>query len=195
MPKSDVTEAAILNAAERLFMERGLAAVKLEHIAKAVGMRHASLYYYAPGGKEDLYVRVVERALARHKAGLEGAILGASPDLRAQMHAAAAWFCSQQPLDLSHMIRADLPILDARTARKLDAQIDVALRDPFVAAIRQSRTQGALVDNDPEFLAFGMLALLQSMFNIPAAYAPDAAARLAIARRAADMLLFGWLKR
>jgi AcrR family transcriptional regulator len=195
MRKSEVTETAILDAAERLFMEKGLAAVKLEHIAKAIKMRHASLYYYAPGGKDELFARVVERSLARHQAGLTGAILGAGGDLRAQMHAVAAWFCSQPPLDLTRMIRADLPLLDARVARKLDALIDISLRDPLSGAIRRAIADGTIDAQDPEFLAFGMLALLQSTLNIPDAYAPDIQTRIAIAQRSADTLLFGWLKR
>jgi AcrR family transcriptional regulator len=195
MGKRETTETAILDAAERLFMQHGLAAVTLEQIAKAIDMRHASLYYHAPGGKDDLFVRVVERALARHQAGLTQAIRDAGTDLRAQMHAVARWFCSQPPLDLTHMIRADLPLLDPPIARALEVKIERALRDPLAAAIGQAMTDGALDAHDPEFLAFGMLALLQSVFNIPDVYAPDTQTRIAIAERTVDTLLFGWFKR
>jgi AcrR family transcriptional regulator len=66
---SNSTHQTILDAAERLFAERGYAAVKMHDIARAVDMRHASLYYYAPAGKEQLYVEVMERNFNRHRAG------------------------------------------------------------------------------------------------------------------------------
>ena len=45
----------VLDVAEALFAERGLARVTMREIAHAACMRHASLYHHAPGGKEQLY--------------------------------------------------------------------------------------------------------------------------------------------
>ncbi|HEY9353781.1 MAG TPA: helix-turn-helix domain-containing protein [Nocardioides sp.] len=44
----------ILDAAARLFTERGFAATSTREIAEMVGMRQASLYYHFPCGKEEI---------------------------------------------------------------------------------------------------------------------------------------------
>jgi len=46
-----------------LFSKRGYIRVRLRDIASAMGMKHASLYYYAPAGKQQLFIEVVERNL------------------------------------------------------------------------------------------------------------------------------------
>ncbi len=45
----------VLDAAERLFAERGYASVTLRDIAAEVGIRHTSLYHHVPGGKEAIF--------------------------------------------------------------------------------------------------------------------------------------------
>ena len=102
------TRQRILDAAEELFSKRGYAAVRLRDIAGAVGMRHASLYYYAPKGKQQLFVEVMERNFARHLEGLAAAISGAGDDLRAQMYAVAEWLITQPPLDFGRMQQSDM---------------------------------------------------------------------------------------
>src|SRR5690348_6377925 len=90
----------ILKVAEELFSKRGFAAVTLRDIAAAVGMRHASLYYYAPGGKEALFVEVMRRSFHRHREGMAQAIADAGDDFSDQMNAVSTWIISQPPMDL-----------------------------------------------------------------------------------------------
>lgn len=47
LPQNE-TRTRLLDAADGLFSRRGHTAVTLRDIASKVGMRHASLYYYAP---------------------------------------------------------------------------------------------------------------------------------------------------
>lgn len=56
--KSAVTRQRILDAAARIFRERGYAATTLADIAEAAGLRTASLYYYF-GSKEELVEEVL----------------------------------------------------------------------------------------------------------------------------------------
>ena len=129
----------VLDVAERLFTERGYTAVTLRDIAAELGMRQASLYYHAPGGKEELFVTVTERGFARHQAGLEAAIAAAPADLRAQLRAAAAWLLSQPPMDWGRMMRSDMPAIGEAHARRLTQAADVAVMQPiarcFAAAL------------------------------------------------------------
>ena len=55
-------EQDILNAAKRLFAQRGYGGVSLDHIAKAVGASKQNLLYYFPS-KEELYRRVLHGVL------------------------------------------------------------------------------------------------------------------------------------
>ena len=124
----------VLSAAETLFMEHGYAAVTLRDIAGALGIRQASLYYHAPGGKEDLFVRVVERALARHQAGLEAAIAEAGTNLRAQLNAAAAWLLSQPAMNFARMVQSDIASVEGEARQRLTHQARLALIEPLQGA-------------------------------------------------------------
>ena len=56
----DATTAAILDAAEELFRERGYEAVTVRDIAEQAGVSHALVHQYA-GSKEDLFRAVLSR--------------------------------------------------------------------------------------------------------------------------------------
>jgi AcrR family transcriptional regulator len=193
--RNNVTEAEILDAAERLFNERGYTGVTLQQIAAAVHMRHASLYYYAPQGKEQLYVAVMERTFRQHGDGLMSAIIEAGDDLRAQIHAVARWFALRPPLDLGRIVHADMPAINPADAQRL---VDVSLqtlRAPIAAAIRAASKRDVVNVSDPDLAAMGLVALLQSIHNIPHTFVTTPEAKVATAQAAADMLLYGWLKR
>lgn len=49
----------VLDAASRLFTERGYANTSTRQIAEAVGIRQASLYYHFEGGKPDMLAEVL----------------------------------------------------------------------------------------------------------------------------------------
>jgi len=192
--KRDLTYQRILDAAERLFAEHGLAAITLQDIARAVRMRHASLYYYAPKGKEQLYVEVTQRGFQRHGDGLVAAI-ATGGEFRSQMYAVAEWFASHAPIDLGRIVRSELPTLDPADAQRLIDFSLAALRTPIASAIREAVSQGIITVNDPEFAAMGLVGLVQSVHNIPHQFLPTEQARIAAAHDAVDMVLFGWVRR
>jgi AcrR family transcriptional regulator len=187
------TRARILDAAEELFATRGYAAVKLRDIASAVGLRHASLYYYVPGGKEQLYVEVMERTFVRHRVGLEQAIAQAGDDLRAQMHAVAQWLVTQPPLDITRMQYADMPVLDPTHANQLMKLAYDSLRTPVVGAIDRGVKTGRIAVPDLDIAAMGLISLLQSVHSIPVAYRTIPTERLG--QQLTDMLFDGWRTR
>jgi AcrR family transcriptional regulator len=88
--RSQVTVTAILDAAARVFEERGFAAGTTNRVAERAGVGVGSLYEYFPN-KDALLVAVVERELERERSKLL-AILEPGPDRRdlaAQLHAFA----------------------------------------------------------------------------------------------------------
>lgn len=188
----NATRARLLDVAEELFSSRGYTAVRLRDIAQALGMRHASLYYYAPGGKEQLYVEVMERSMRRHRAGLEQAIIQAGEEFRVQLHAVADWLAAQPPLDVTRMYQADMRELGEERAEQLMALAYDSLRLPIGAAIARAQDAGEVSVPDVDLAAMALVSLVESVHAIPAAYRGQDAASLG--RQLADMLLDGWLR-
>jgi AcrR family transcriptional regulator len=77
---------AVLDAAARLFSERGYEGASMRDIAKAAGMLAGSMYYHF-ASKEDLLIAVHEAGVARFEAAVEGAI-SAGQDPWSQLEAA-----------------------------------------------------------------------------------------------------------
>lgn len=160
----------VLVAAESLFMERGYAAVTLRDIADALGIKQASLYYHAPGGKEELFVVVVERALDRHQAGLEAALAEAGPELRAQLNAAAAWLLSQPAMNFARMVQSDIASVEGEARQRLTQQARQALIDPLQQAFLPAvlaRGEGPM---HAAMLAGAYLSMIEMVHVLPAEF-------------------------
>ncbi len=157
----------VLDAAERLFAEKGYASVTLRDIAAAVGIRHASLYHHAPGGKEELFVEVAGRNFARHREGLGAAIAGAAPDVRARLRAAADWLLSQPPMDLVRMVYSDMPSIDPAHAARLSRVAYDSLLAPIEAVLIEAREGGEIDHRNPGLIAGGLVGMIESLYAVP----------------------------
>lgn len=183
------TRTRILDAADGLFSRRGYAAVTLRDIASEVGMRHASLYYYAPGGKEQLFVEVMERNLRQHRAGIGEAIAGAGDDLGAQLIAVAHWLLQQPPLDFARMAHADLHALPPEPADRL-ARLAYAVHDPIIAAFTAARERGETRFADADLAALSFVSVIQGLHAVPASYTGGSLSP--VVQRVVGMMLDGW---
>ncbi len=187
------TRMRILEVADELFSTRGYTGVRLRDIADAVGMKHASLYYYAPGGKQQLFIEVMERNFQRHHEGLSKALNVPGADLRGRLYGAAQWLVGQPPLDIARIAQADTnELLPEQASALMNLAFDL-LRSPIREALVpvQQASQINLPDLDLAALAF--LSLIQSVHNIPNEYGEKV--KQDVARQLVDMLLDGWLKR
>ena len=143
-PLNSEARERVFVAAERLFAERGYTAVTLKDIAAAIGIRHASLYHHVPGGKEELYLEVMERHFKHHAVGLQHAIAQAEPHVGAQLKAAAYWLLSQPPLDLIRLVHSDLPALAADHAERLSLLAFHSLLIPLRLVLQQAQERGEI---------------------------------------------------
>lgn len=80
MGKREVTQIALLRAAEKLFAERGVDNVSLREIAAAAGQRNNSAAAYHFGDKREL----IEALLHRHSGPIDDAFVPAIERLRAE---------------------------------------------------------------------------------------------------------------
>lgn len=179
----------VLDTAERLFMEKGFAPVTLRDIADELGIRQASLYYHFPEGKEQLYVMVVERVFARHRAGMEAAIGTAGLSLCARLQAVADWFGTQPAMNFLGMMHADLPALGAPNAARVAQIAYQAMFGPLQAILVDAQDRGEARSFDPRVIAGFFIALLDGITfsltqqqNVP---------RSVLAREAVQLMLVG----
>ena len=184
----------LLDVAERLFQRRGLARVTMRDVAEAAGVRQASLYHHAPGGKAQLYREVFERMIAHHGRGLEAAIRAAGPQLRPRLRAVARWYGGQAPMHFLRMMTSDMPALGEVEAQALAGPAYAALMRPITEAFRDAARAGETRAVDPDLLAGSLLAILDGVaFAESRAY--GAQDRAAMADAMIDVLLDGLVDR
>ena len=192
-PGDNETYERILAAAGALFLARGYEAVSLRAIGEAVGMEHASLYYYARGGKKQLYIDVLETTLKRHRAGIADAIAGAGDDLRDQLRAVGRWLVSQPPLDMSRVIQMDASAIGAEAAARLSRLANDALREPLVAALRRARAHEQITLRNLDMAALAFLTLVEVVHRVPAG--ANKLPMEAYLDELIEMLMLGWVGR
>jgi TetR/AcrR family transcriptional regulator, cholesterol catabolism regulator len=157
----------VLAVAEQLFSVHGYTGVTLRDIAQALGIKHASLYYHVPGGKEALFVEVTERNLRRHQQGLEAAISAAGDEIEAQLQAAARWFLAQHVLDFTRMITQDMAEISADHARRLTQIAYDSVMWPTARVFQQAAAHGQIKAVDPTLLAGVLLSFIEGIHNLP----------------------------
>lgn len=187
------THQMILDVADEMFSTYGYNATRLRDIASKVGIKHASLYYYVPGGKEQLYVEVMERNFQRHRAGMTRALEQAGDDLRAQMQAVSDWLLSQPPLDLVRMQQNDMPAIAPEQARRLIWLAYDALRLPLREVLAVAHDRGEIAVRDLDMAVMAFVSLIESIHGIPLEYV--SVPRDRIAADMVHMLLDGWRTR
>ena len=157
------TRERVLNTAQKLFRQKGYQGVSIRELAQAVDLREASLYYYAPGGKEQLYVDVMERDLEYHRAGLTEVIGTAHPTLRQQLLAAAEWFIAQSPPPIFRLFETDVHFLSPENGEKLLSLAYECLYAPLAYVFRNALIRGEIQAVDPVLLASTFVSIMAGM--------------------------------
>jgi TetR/AcrR family transcriptional regulator, cholesterol catabolism regulator len=155
----------VLETAEQIFGERGYAGVTMRDIAEALKIRQASLYHHMPGGKEQLFLAVMERTLARHSAGLDAAI-ASSAELRGQLLAVARYLLGQPPINVSRLFRTDVPALGDDHAPALASRIAHALFKPIERALVAAYERGEIRTVNTFVAAVTYLAAIESLHEV-----------------------------
>ncbi len=149
----------LLDAAERLFTERGYGATRISDICAAAGVAKGLFYWYFPT-KESLFaelVRTMRQSLRRAQAA--AMTPGADPVTRIRQGAEASvrFMAEHQPY---------FALLDVeRTDDALDAVLkegsDVYASD-VQRLVRAAQAEGQVADGDPAFYAVGVMGAVSS---------------------------------
>lgn len=180
----------VLDAAERLFLERGYAGTRLRDIADALGIKQASLYYHAPGGKGEMWKRVIDRAFERHRAGLVQAATEAGDGLRPQLIAMARWLVSQPAMNVVMLASSDVPSASQPEANETLGKIYENVMAPVRDVFREAATAGEIAQWPPDFLAGMFIATVNGLVHATHAGMLPVAPTL-LAEMSVDVMLTG----
>jgi AcrR family transcriptional regulator len=147
------TQGAILDAAERLFEQRGYAASTINAIAAEANVAVGSIYFHFQG-KEEVYLGLVERVLDDNERVVDEALASAGSPLERVLAVGDSYlrFHLDHPLafrliGLRDIARSDderIVAARARVATRLDAMLD-----QVVAPIAEGVATGELRELDP----------------------------------------------
>jgi TetR/AcrR family transcriptional regulator len=130
--RAERTRAAVLEAAEALFSERGFDATRLEDIAERVGIRRASIVYYFKD-KRELYDAVLASVFGDLHAALAESLRRDQPLVQRIEAAVSSWvdFVGQRPTVARILLRE---VADATSERRSAL---LSHTQPFIDLIRK----------------------------------------------------------
>lgn len=191
MQASTASRERVLNSAENLFNARGYTAVSMRDIADSLAMRHASLYYQVPEGKEQLFVEVATRNLRRHQYGIAQAVATTkNRSLEAQLLAVSFWLIDNAPLRLLSMLETDMVALSEDHAAYLIEQAYQTLFVPIATLFMKAQKRGEIRAIEPTQLAGYFLSLMDGISYSSTSGFADTAKDVLI-RDALDIFLNG----
>ena len=148
--------------ADKLLTAGGYAAMSLEAVAQAIGIRKPSLYHHFPRGKDELFMAVVERRTALDGELMARAIAG-NPETFARLRAIARHFnevAQTRPYHALIDMASHLPGQHRDLVRGL---IEQRVMAPVCAVFADGVQRGELQPCDPELAALGFVMLMASM--------------------------------
>ncbi|MCA9889761.1 MAG: TetR/AcrR family transcriptional regulator [Anaerolineae bacterium] len=172
MANSEARE-RVLQAAEKLFVERGYNAVTVKDIAREVGIHHASLYHHIPDGKAALFIEVATRNMQRHLEGIQRAIEVAD-NLRGQLQGIAAWLLSQPPVDVVRFSKSDLPAIAEATNQETADRIATLMHQttllPMTRVLKMAQDRGEIDNANLGNMAGALFSAIEGLHSIPDMY-------------------------
>lgn len=152
----------LLEAAERLFTERGYGATRISDICAAAGVAKGLFYWYFPT-KESLFaelVRTMRLALRR----AQGAAMDPDADpvtrIRQGAEASVRFMAEHQP----YFALLDVERTDHAVADVMKEGSDVYALD-VRRLVQEAQAQGLVPDSDPAFYAVGVMGAVSSFSN------------------------------
>jgi AcrR family transcriptional regulator len=191
--KQSATYVQLLDLAEARFGEKGYAGVSLRELANELGIKHASLYHHVPGGKQQLYVAVMERTLQRYRAGIQEVMNKTQGDIATKLLEIAVWLLEQPPFDYHRMTTADLTHIDPEHQRSLTIMAFHSFQQPIRDVLLLARENGEITVRNLDLAAMMFLGEIQALHNVPFQY--TLTSKEAVAEEIIDLLLNGWRKR
>ncbi|OGR84077.1 MAG: hypothetical protein A3J74_11080 [Elusimicrobia bacterium RIFCSPHIGHO2_02_FULL_57_9] len=159
--KSEKTIAAILSAAEQLFLAKNYADVTMDQIAQGSGVTKGALYHHFPS-KEGLYQQMMHASLARKRELFSRALAsGRGCRERLERLTQAFFDLPKDEIALMRLVRRDVNIFAAAARAKLVRSYQASLPSLVEAVIRDGIRDGELTPADPRLLAWHFVATVE----------------------------------
>jgi AcrR family transcriptional regulator len=158
-PKRELLRKTVLEAASRLFAERGFGGTSLQDIADALGISRPALYYYFKS-KEDILDSLVEEVtvFSEHQATALAASADFDPGetLRKMVYGHAKWLL-EHPVEFRVVDRteSDLPL----PTRRVHERAKRAVLDDFTRTIQRGIELGHFRAMDARIAAFSIIGM------------------------------------
>lgn len=156
----------ILNAAERLFVEKGYHAISMREIADAVGMTKAALYYHFRD-KEQLFMAILEGVLSELSALIE-ACRRTESSHRGQIEAIVRQIMllpSERRASL-RLASQELGNLDAATRRSFIEQYHAQFIGRITGILAAGMACGEFRALDPGIATWTLLGMMYPYFHV-----------------------------
>jgi AcrR family transcriptional regulator len=155
----------IIDAAARVFAERGYHGASTQAIADVLGMRQASLYYYF-ASKEAALELVCERGVDGHAEAAEAIVAGTEPPLVKLTRLIAAHLApNESKRDYVKVFineRRHLPTASRRRIGRKSRRIERNFEQVIRAGIADSSMRG---DIDPRLATLALLGMCNAVIN------------------------------
>lgn len=151
----------VVEAAEPLFLGAGYRGVSLQEVCDGLGIKPASLYHHFPGGKEELYLAVIERRLRRVEQKIQE-LRAAHPDLPSLLSEFAQWYLGEVRMNMFFMAEMEMRHLSLRGQERLKT---ISLRHVFhpLGEVFASFSHLLREPFDPELFVTSWMALQSSI--------------------------------
>ena len=170
--QSEVTRNALIEAARRLFSERGYAGVSTEEIVQAAGVTRGALYHQFRD-KQDLFTEVVERLEQELLEKVATAAMEEPDPWEQQLVAVGAFLDGCLDPAVQRVILTDAPSVLGLTAwREIEARYGLAL----VRGGLQAMVDAGLIEDQPLEPLSHMLLGAMAEAGLLIAHAEDAKA-------------------
>ncbi len=165
MSNGDSTQAAILAAAETLFVAKNYADVSMRDIARAADVSTGAVYHHFPS-KEKLYYAMLTAYMARLKqASLQ--VLPADGSCRARLRALTRVFLALPPAqrEVMRLVRRDLNAFNGRTREGIVRAYQSAVPALVEQVLRDAIKRKEIRKQDPRWLAWAFVAIVETTLN------------------------------
>jgi TetR/AcrR family transcriptional regulator, cholesterol catabolism regulator len=163
--KTHSRSAEIIDAAARVFAERGYHGTTTQHIADVLGIRQASLYYYFPSKEVALEI-VCTRALEAHLKVVEAVAAGpgtAKEKLTGFMRAHISAALDRR--DFVKVFLSERKYLPPESRRR-SGKYSRAIEDMFESVIREGARKGEFrSDADPRMATLAILGMTNTVWS------------------------------
>jgi TetR/AcrR family transcriptional regulator len=170
-PVSSLTALKIVDAAAKLFMQRGYRAVSITDIIKAAEITKPTLYYYFPD-KEELFVQMGLRVLSQMGEQLRAAA-GRASDLEGQLLGLADVFMGERDGDM-RMVRHEMgEHLGPSQRERMGHAFYSQLFAPIYSVMEQGIAEGRLSGHTPASLTTMFLGICESFHEFAPSAQPE----------------------